>query len=56
MSIDTTTCPHSEITWTKFKTEFDKLWLILVAVMEAVFVVNENRIICKKYSNSFRIN
>ena len=25
MSIDTTTCPHSEITWTKFKTEFDKL-------------------------------
>ena len=23
--ISTTTCPHSEITWTKFKTEYDKL-------------------------------
>ena len=25
MSIDTTTCPHSEITWTKVKEEMDKL-------------------------------
>tara|TARA_R110002012_G_C11421060_1_gene588250 strand:+ start:484 stop:705 length:222 start_codon:yes stop_codon:yes gene_type:complete len=25
MSIDTTTCPHSEITWAKVKTEMDKL-------------------------------
>ena len=25
MSIDTTTCPHSEITWTLFKAEYDKL-------------------------------
>ena len=25
MSIDTTTCPHSEITWTKVKAEMDKL-------------------------------
>jgi hypothetical protein len=24
-TIDTTTNPHSEITWTKFKTEYDKL-------------------------------
>ena len=23
--ISTTTCPHSEIDWTKFKTEYDKL-------------------------------
>jgi len=25
MSIDSTTCPHSEITWTKVKEEMDKL-------------------------------
>tara|TARA_R100000005_G_C4927237_1_gene157800 strand:+ start:558 stop:779 length:222 start_codon:yes stop_codon:yes gene_type:complete len=25
MSINTTTCPHSEITWTKVKAEMDKL-------------------------------
>ena len=24
-TISTTTCPHSEITWTKLKTEMDKL-------------------------------
>ena len=24
-AISTNTCPHSEIDWTKFKTEFDKL-------------------------------
>ena len=24
-AITTTTCPHSEIDWTKFKTEYDKL-------------------------------
>ena len=24
-AITTTTCPHSEITWAKFKTEYDKL-------------------------------
>ena len=25
LAIETTTCPHSEIDWTKFKTEYDKL-------------------------------
>tara|TARA_Y100001970_G_scaffold279295_1_gene386356 strand:+ start:730 stop:942 length:213 start_codon:yes stop_codon:yes gene_type:complete len=25
IAITTNTCPHSEIDWTKFKTEFDKL-------------------------------
>tara|TARA_B100001250_G_scaffold353890_1_gene327426 strand:- start:79 stop:300 length:222 start_codon:yes stop_codon:yes gene_type:complete len=25
MSIDTTTCPHAEITWSKVKEEMDKL-------------------------------
>jgi hypothetical protein len=25
--IYTTTCPHSEITWTKVKEEMDKLWV-----------------------------
>ena len=25
VTISTTTCPHSEITWTKLKTEMDKL-------------------------------
>lgn len=25
VAIETTTCPHSEITWTKVKTEMDKL-------------------------------
>tara|TARA_X000000368_G_C22844744_1_gene629345 strand:+ start:549 stop:782 length:234 start_codon:yes stop_codon:yes gene_type:complete len=25
MAIETTTCPHSEIDWAKFKTELDKL-------------------------------
>ena len=24
-AIESTTCPHSEITWTKFKEEYDKL-------------------------------
>tara|TARA_R100001463_G_scaffold134196_1_gene196126 strand:- start:45 stop:260 length:216 start_codon:yes stop_codon:yes gene_type:complete len=25
LAIETTTCPHSEITWSLFKTEYDKL-------------------------------
>tara|TARA_R100000329_G_scaffold20418_2_gene20043 strand:+ start:621 stop:845 length:225 start_codon:yes stop_codon:yes gene_type:complete len=25
LAIETTTCPHSEITWTLFKAEYDKL-------------------------------
>jgi len=26
-AITTTTCPHSELTWTKVKEEMDKLWV-----------------------------
>ena len=34
------------------KVEWDKLWLILVAVMEIVFVVNEYRTVVKKHTYS----
>jgi hypothetical protein len=46
--ISTTTCPHSELTWTKVKEEMDKLWNLAIVILKNKSVIVEN----EKYSIS----